>query len=38
MTPVQYLEQEKYIELKQKVFKMDLHLIDEMTLVFVQFA
>jgi hypothetical protein len=38
MMPVQYLEQEKYIQLKQKVFKMGLHLIDEMTLVFVQFA
>jgi hypothetical protein len=34
LTLVQYLEQEKYIQLKQKVFKMGLHLIDEMTLVF----
>jgi hypothetical protein len=38
MTPVQYLEHEKYIQLKQNIFKMGLHLIEEMRIVFVQFA
>jgi hypothetical protein len=38
MTPVQYLGHEKYIQLKQNVIKMCLHLIEEMSLVFVQFA
>ena len=32
MMPLQYLGHEKYIHLKQNVFKMGLHLIDEMTL------
>jgi hypothetical protein len=38
MKPVQYLGQEKYIQLKQNVFKMGFYLIDEMTLVLVQFG
>jgi hypothetical protein len=38
MKTVQYLGHEKYIQLKKNVFKMGLCLIEEMSLVFVQFA
>jgi hypothetical protein len=38
MKPVQYMGHEKCIQLKQNAIKMCLHLIEEMSLVFVQFA
>jgi hypothetical protein len=38
MNPVQYMEHEKCIKLKQNAIKTCFHLIEEMSLFFVQFA